>query len=65
VGGSHRPILKYFKGRKRNKFFPEVVVVTVSITLKNSHGQIIITSTTYARNVFQETLECVRMTTND
>jgi hypothetical protein len=29
-----RPILKYFKERKRNEFFPEVVVGTVDITLK-------------------------------
>jgi hypothetical protein len=34
AGPIYRPILKHFKERKRNGFFPEVVVGTVDITLK-------------------------------
>jgi hypothetical protein len=37
----YRPRLKYFKERKRNEFFPEVIVGTVDITVKTSHGLII------------------------
>jgi hypothetical protein len=37
----YRPTLKYFTERKRNKFFPEVAIGTVDITLKTSKGLII------------------------
>jgi hypothetical protein len=37
----YRPRLKHFKERKRNDFFPELVVGTLNITLKSSHGLMI------------------------
>jgi hypothetical protein len=49
----YRPRLKYFKERKPNEFFPEVVVGTVDITLQTSHGLIIIKE---EKNVFQKHL---------